>query len=79
MFEPEFWGPIIDDFQSAYDAAAVTKAHLEEAHRDHQDTGALRSSQGTTLDMHERLRLFEELDRLEDAEESKEIVMDATL
>ena len=51
MFEPEFWEPIIDDFAGALSSATMTKAHLEEAHRDHQDTGALRSGQGSLNEM----------------------------
>lgn len=56
-----------------------SEAHMSAAHKDHQLTGAVRSGEGSKHQVLERMRLFEESERLDEIEESREIVADKHL
>ena len=48
-------------------------------HQDHQQRGALRSGQGTPQQSYDRVKLFEEVERLDEIEETRELVTDPKL
>ena len=56
-----------------------TSAHKARAHRDHLERGAWRSGSGSSMQMHERERLFEEAEMMDRIEETKEIVTDPNI
>lgn len=56
-----------------------SEAHQQEAIADHLQRGALRSGQGSPHASHERIKTFEESEKLIDIEEKKEVVTDTEI
>jgi len=53
--------------------------YVNKLRRMHTERGAFRSGEGTPDQVHDRVKVFEETQRLEALEDSKEIVTDAKL
>ena len=62
-----------------YDFFARGDQYLKEVNRDHAVSGALRSGEGSSNSLAARVQLFEESERLDDIEETGEIVDDMHL
>jgi formiminotetrahydrofolate cyclodeaminase len=56
-----------------------SESHREEAYTDHLQRGALRSGQGSPLSSFNRMKTFEESERLIEIEENKEVVTDSAI
>ena len=70
---------IVNQVSDAVGFITQSEAHIQEAITDHLQRGALRSGQGSHQASHERIKTFEESEKLIDIEEKKEIVTDTEI
>ena len=79
ILTPQKINEAVESIGEVYGMLFQTDYYMNQAHRDHLTRGALRSGSGTDRQQHDRVRLFEEEELLDQLEESKEIVTDPRL
>ena len=79
LFDLTAFQSLYNQVYSMYQVLTQEEEYLNEVRRDHKTTGGLRSGEGSQNTLAARVKLFEENARLDEIEESGEIVADMQL
>ena len=79
VFDQIGFNKLYDDLSEVYSMMSRSPDYVNRLRRLHSERGAFRSGEGTPDQVHHRVKVFEENQRLAELEESKEIVTDPSL